>query len=50
MGHLGADAEKNILQNGSKAKTTFQLATTKYWKDKETGEYESKTQWHRIVV
>lgn len=50
IGNLGGDAEKTILQNGSKTKVTFQVATQKSWKNKETGEYDSKTQWHRIVV
>jgi len=36
IGNLGGDAEKTTLQNGAKTKTTFQLATTKRWKNKET--------------
>jgi len=28
----------------------FSLATTESWKDKDSGEYKNKTEWHKIAV
>jgi single-strand DNA-binding protein len=48
MGHLGKDAEtKNV---GSSTVTTFSLATSKRWRDKQSGEWKEKTAWHNIVA
>src|SRR5262245_23240663 len=49
IGNLGGDATKFNLPNGSKVKVSFQLATQRSWKNKE-GQYETRTDWHRIVV
>ena len=48
IGHLGKDPEVKTLNNGNKM-VTFQLATSKKWRDKE-GERKEKTSWHRVVV
>lgn len=49
IGNLGKDPEQIIFDNGNK-RTTFPLATTHKWKDKNTGETKIDTQWHNIVA
>lgn len=44
VGNVGKDAEKI-----SDKVTRFSIATTESWKDKE-GNYQNKTEWHRVVV
>jgi len=47
-GRLGGDPE--IVQTNSGASIAkFSIATTEFWKDKQTGEKREKTQWHRCV-
>jgi len=48
MGHLGKDPEIRYMPDG-KAVVNFSIATTERWKDKNTGEQNEKTEWHRIV-
>ena len=36
--------------NNGKEVASFSLATTESWKAKDTGEWQKKTEWHRIVV
>ena len=48
VGHLGADPESRFTPSGV-AVSTFNMATTESWKNKE-GEYEDRTEWHRIVL
>ena len=48
-GFLGKDAESRTTRNDSKF-TTLSVATKRSWKNRETGEYESQTTWHRCVV
>ena len=48
IGHLGADPESRFTPSGV-AVTTFNMATNESWKNKE-GEYEDRTEWHRIVL
>ena len=48
VGNLGQDPEKRVSANGSTI-TTISVATTESWKDKQTGEQKSETEWHRIV-
>lgn len=48
-GFLGADAETRA----SKSNVDFaviSLATKTSWKDRESGEWMSRTEWHRAVV
>ena len=49
MGYLGADAEVRTGKNNQKF-TTFSLATKTSYKDKESAEYISHTEWHRCIV
>ena len=48
VGHLGADPESRFTPSGV-AVSTFNMATNESWKNKE-GEYEDRTEWHRIVL
>lgn len=48
-GNVGRDAEVKHTQSG-KTIASFTLATDSGYKDKTTGEWISKTQWHNIVV
>lgn len=49
IGNLGADPEARTMQSGGRV-VTFSLATTESWKDKESGERQERTQWHRIAI
>lgn len=49
VGHLGKEAEIRNIPSGSK-KASFSLATTERVKDKNTGEYSDKTEWHNVVA
>ena len=49
MGFIGADAEVRTGKNDQKF-TTFSIATKTSYKDKETGEYVPRTEWHRCIV
>ena len=48
IGFIGSDPETHQLENASSL-TSFSLATKTSWKN-ESGSYESRTEWHRIVV
>jgi len=48
IGFLGSDPEIRFTSNGI-ALTSFSLATKSSWRN-ETGSYESRTEWHRIVA
>lgn len=49
LGTLGQDPEVKYLTNGN-AVCNLSLATSEEWKDKQTGEKKSKTEWHRVVM
>ena len=52
-GYLGRDAESRTARpNSSEASTfvTLSLATKRTWKDREPGERQSLTTWHRCVI
>lgn len=49
IGNLGADPEIRNMQNGDLV-ANLNVATTESWKDKNTGERKSKTEWHRVVI
>ncbi|WP_293348339.1 single-stranded DNA-binding protein [Phenylobacterium sp.] len=49
IGRLGADPEVRSLNDGAKV-TNLRLATTDTWKDRETGERQERTEWHRVTV
>ena len=49
IGYLGGDAEIRTSKNNQKF-TIFSIATKTSYKDKESGEYVSHTEWHRCIV
>jgi single-strand DNA-binding protein len=49
IGHLGRDPEIRHSQQGT-AVTNFPIATSEQWIDKNTGEKQEKTEWHRVVA
>ena len=49
IGNLGADPETRHTAGGS-AVTNLSLATTEAWRDRQTGENQEKTEWHRVVM
>ena len=48
IGNLGRDPEVRYTPNGS-AVCNVSLATTRNWKDKNSGEKMEETEWHRVV-
>jgi single-strand DNA-binding protein len=49
IGRLGADPEVRYMPSGG-AVTTLSLATSRRWKDRQTGERREETEWHRVVM
>lgn len=49
IGNLGADPEVRYTQGGSVV-ANFRIATSEQWTDKNSGERQERTEWHRIVV
>jgi len=49
IGNCGSDPEVRYMPNGN-AVTTITLATTDSWKDKQTGQLQERTEWHRVVL
>ncbi|WP_199609693.1 single-stranded DNA-binding protein [Flocculibacter collagenilyticus] len=49
IGTLGQDPEVRYMPNGN-AVANISLATNESWKDKNTGQMQEKTEWHRIVI
>ncbi len=48
IGNLGADPEVRYLPSGDTV-TTISLATSRRWKDRQTGEQREETEWHRVT-
>ena len=48
LGNLGADPETRYTASGS-AVTNIRMATTDSWRDKQSGERQERTEWHRVV-
>ena len=48
IGRLGADPEIKYMPSGG-AVTNVGLATTRRWKDRQTGERRDETEWHRVT-
>jgi single-strand DNA-binding protein len=48
IGNLGRDPEVRYAPNGS-AICTVSLATSRTWKNKDSGERQEETEWHRVV-
>ncbi len=49
LGNLGRDAETRFTTGGA-ARTTFSIATSRRWKDQQTGEWKEETDWHNVVL
>jgi single-strand DNA-binding protein len=49
IGYLGSDAESRPTRNNSTL-TILSLATKRTWKNRQTGEWESQTTWHKCVA
>ena len=48
VGNLGQDPEVKYMPSGN-AVTNITLATSDTWKDKQTGQPQERTEWHRVV-
>lgn len=48
IGNVGGDPETRYLPNGN-AVTNITMATSDSWKDKQTGQLQERTEWHRVV-
>ncbi|MBN0748333.1 single-stranded DNA-binding protein [Pseudomonas aeruginosa] len=48
VGNAGGDPEVRYTSNGN-AVTNITLATSESWKDKQTGQQQERTEWHRVV-
>lgn|SRR5690554_6610745 len=49
LGNLGKDPEVRTLENGVKV-CSFPLATSESYKDRNTGQTITRTEWHNIVM
>lgn len=49
VGNLGKDPEVRYTPDG-RAITNITVATSETWKDKNTGQPQEKTEWHRVVI
>lgn len=48
VGNVGTDPEMRYLPNGNPV-ANISIATSESWKDKQTGEKQERTEWHRVV-
>ena len=48
VGNVGGDPDIRYMPSGN-AVANITLATSESWKDKQTGQQQEKTEWHRIV-
>jgi len=49
VGNLGNDPEVRYMPSGSPV-ATLSIATTDIWKDKNSGDRQERTEWHRVVM
>ncbi|MGI9215159.1 MAG: single-stranded DNA-binding protein [Gammaproteobacteria bacterium] len=49
IGNLGADPEIRYMPSGS-AVANISIATNESWKDKQTGELQERTEWHKVSL
>jgi single-strand DNA-binding protein len=47
VGNLGNDPDVKATQGGTTI-TTISVATSEQWKDKQTGQAQERTEWHRV--
>ncbi len=48
VGNVGNDPEFRVMPNGNGV-ANVSLATSETWKDKNTGDQQEKTEWHRVI-
>ena len=48
IGNLGKDPETRYLPSGG-AVTNVTIATSESWKDKQSGDMQERTEWHKVV-
>lgn len=49
LGRLGAEPESRAFPNGGSI-CSLRIATSESWKDKQTGERQERTEWHRVIL
>lgn len=49
VGHLGSDPDLKTTSNDNSV-CRLSVATTRNWKNKQTGESQQETEWHRVTV
>jgi single-strand DNA-binding protein len=49
IGHLGADPETRAMPSGATV-ANLRIATTESWRDKQSGEQQERTEWHRVAL
>lgn len=49
IGNLGGDPEVRYTQQGTSV-VTLSVATSDGWRDKQTGQVQERTEWHRVVL
>ena len=50
IGYMGADPELRYLPTDGSAVVNISVATTERWADKNTGQLQERTEWHRCVA
>ncbi|MDI9819591.1 MULTISPECIES: single-stranded DNA-binding protein [unclassified Legionella] len=48
IGNVGVDPDVRYMPNGNTV-TTLSIATSETWKDKQTGDKQERTEWHRVI-
>ena len=48
IGNLGADPETRAMPAGGTV-ANLRVATSESWRDKQTGEQQERTEWHRVA-
>jgi single-strand DNA-binding protein len=48
VGNIGQEPEMKFMPSGG-AVTNISIATSESWKDKQTGQPQERTEWHRVV-
>lgn len=49
VGNLGRDPEIRSMQSGDKV-CNLSVATSERWRDRNTGDMQERTEWHRVVL
>ncbi|CAG1013919.1 partial Single-stranded DNA-binding protein, partial [Burkholderiaceae bacterium] len=49
IGNLGRDPEVRYTPNGN-AVCNLRIATTRNWKNRDSGEKQEETEWHSVVL